>query len=605
MYPQENSSRGILGLDGLWNFKLDCEEEGFQKKWYQEFPKDSETIYVPASYNDQKEERKYRNHRGWVFYNKEFIIPKFYAGQWLVLRFDAVTHAVKVWINGELICEHQGGFLPFEADITNNVKIGVPIQITVAVDNKIGRDTLPIGNEGGTAFFGSDNEQVPAVQQAKIWRGTQNLPNFDFFNYAGIQRHVRIYTTPFSYINDITLCPNVNNGEGELSYQINTEGEVSSSQIKVEVLDKDGKYIASSIGNTGKISIPNAILWEPYPGEPYLYQAKVTYGEDEYIEKFGIRTISVEGTKFLINGKPFYFKGFGKHEDFYIQGRGTNSCLNVKDVGLLHWIGANSFRTSHYPYAEEMYYLCDKEGIVIIDETPAVGIGAGNQCNPYTTFPIKDYHKQIVKDMIQRDKNHACVVMWSLGNEPDTENFPESAYQYWRELYNIAHTEDKQNRPVTFVCCQNDYTKDIVTRTMDVVCINRYYGWYNLSGDMDAACYAWNIELDFWEKIGKPVMLTEYGADTLSGLHGTEGEMFTEEFQAEYYRRIDQVIDQRAFMIGEHCWAFADYGTIQGVMRPDGNKKGVFTRERRPKLAAHMLKQRWNNIPNFYYKNEI
>lgn len=98
-------------------------------------------------------------------------------------------------------------------------------------------------------------------------------------------------------------------------------------------------------------------------------------------------------------------------------------CLDVKDVNLIHWLHANSFRTSHYPYAEEMYRLCDREGIVIIDEVPAVGIGAGAGINPYETFPIREHHEQVIKDMIARDKNHPCVVMWSLGNEPDTGKF--------------------------------------------------------------------------------------------------------------------------------------------------------------------------------------
>lgn len=121
--------------------------------------------------------------------------------------------------------------------------------------------------------------------------------------------------------------------------------------------------------------------------------------------------------------------------------------------------------------------------------------------------------------MIHRDKNHPCVVLWSLGNEPDLEHFPQDAYDYWHPLYELAHQLDPQNRPVTLVCCQNDYTRDITTRTMDIVCINRYYGWYNLSGDMDAACYGLNQELDFWAEQHKPVMMSEYGADTVAGLH--------------------------------------------------------------------------------------
>lgn len=163
---------------------------------------------------------------------------------------------------------------------------------------------------------------------------------------------------------------------------------------------------------------------EPRPGIPYLYTARVTYGEDVYEQTFGIRTVEVKGTRFLINGEPFYFKGFGKHEDSAFHGRGLDFCLNIRDLSLLDWIHANSFRTSHYPYAEEMYELCDKEGIVIIDETPAVGIGAGEAVNPYETFPLKEYHEQVLEELIRRDKNHPSVVMWSLGNEPDTEHFP-------------------------------------------------------------------------------------------------------------------------------------------------------------------------------------
>ena len=298
----------------------------------------------------------------------------------------------------------------------------------------------------------------------------------------------------------------------------------------------------------------------------------------------------------------FYFKGFGKHEDSAFHGRGMDVCLDVKDVNLIHWLHANSFRTSHYPYAEEMYRLCDREGIVIIDEVPAVGIGAGAGINPYETFPIREHHEQVIKDMIARDKNHPCVVMWSLGNEPDTENFPESAYKYWHSLYELAHETDPSNRPVTLVCCQNNYEKDMVTRSMDVVCINRYYGWYNLSGDLDAACYGLNLELDFWEKQNKPVMITEYGADAVAGIHECVPELFSEDFQVEFYKRQNAQFDKRKFFIGEHVWNFADFATVQGCMRVDGNKKGLFTRERRPKMAAHYFKERWGEIPNFEYK---
>ena len=599
LYPKSNEVRAVLDLSGVWDFKLGDEKEPGElcRK-----PEHMDPIAVPASYNDQKDDPAYRNHYGWAYYAKQVTIPAFFEGQRLVLRFGAVTHRAKIYWNGMLLTEHKGGFLPFEADITNLAGAGCSGELLVAVDNRVNHSTLPVGNEGSTAFFGSDNPGVPGVEAAKRWRKPQNLPNFDFFNYAGINRPVKVYTTPASYIRDIVLVTDIDGTDGIVKYEVQTAGEDGSSEVTVEILDSDGNAVGKGKGNSGIIRILHAELWQPYPGTPYLYTARVTFGEDRYEESFGIRTVKVDGTRFLINGEPFYFKGFGKHEDSAFHGRGLDVCLDVKDVNLIHWLHANSFRTSHYPYAEELYALCDREGIVVIDETPAVGIGAGENQDPYKTFSIREHHEQVIKDMIERDKNHPCVVMWSMGNEPDTEHFPQSAYEYWHSLYELTHSLDPADRPVTFVCCQNNYEKDIVTRTMDVVCINRYYGWYNLSGDLDAACYGLNQELDFWEKLEKPVMITEYGADAIAGIHQTVPEMFSEEFQMEYYARQNAEFDKRTFFVGEQVWNFADFAAVQGCMRADGNKKGLFTRERRPKMAAHYFRNRWGGIPNFNYK---
>ena len=208
---------------------------------------------------------------------------------------------------------------------------------------------------------------------------------------------------------------------------------------------------------------------------------------------------------------------------------------------------------------------------------------------------LGDYHREVLLDMIGRDKNHPCVVMWSLGNEPDTDTYPDKAYEYWHPLYETAHAADPQNRPVTVVGCQNRYERDRVIRGMDVVFINRYYGWYNLSGDLEAAKFAFRTELDWWEKTGKPIVLSEYGADTIAGLHGAAPEMFTEEYQVALYKAIHECLDERSFVIGEMPWNFADFSTCQGPMRVGGNRKGLFTRDRKPKMAAHYFKERWGN----------
>ncbi|WP_320972050.1 beta-glucuronidase [Enterocloster bolteae] len=596
---RQNESRMAVELGGIWNFKLDQEASSAQVPMPGVL-RDAEPVAVPASYNDQKDIIEYRDHYGWAYYQRTLTVPVLLKGQRLWLRFGAVAHSAMVWLGDTLLCTHKGGFLPFEAEITDLAEPGSSLLLTVAVDNRLDHSTLPAGNDPTeTAFFGSDNAGIPSVEQAKREQKLQNRPNFDFFNYAGIFRPVYLYTTPRQFIKDITLVPDM---EGKVEYEIETEGQ---GDVAVQILDREGNVAARSQGRKGVIVIQEPHLWEPWPGTPYLYTARVTLagedGTDRYEQPFGLRTVEVKGKQFLLNGKPFYFKGFGKHEDSFFRGRGLDLCLDVKDVNLIHWLGANSFRTSHYPYAEEMYDLCDREGIVIIDETTAVGLNMGGNGNPYT-FGTREHHEQVIKELIQRDKNHPCVVMWSLGNEPDLEHYPQEAYDYWHPLYDLAHREDPQDRPVTLVCCQNDYTKDITTRTMDVVCLNRYYGWYNLGGDLDAACNGWNMELDFWAGKEKPVMLTEYGADAVAGIHQMVPGMFSEEYQAQYYERINSENDKRPFFVGEQIWNFADFVTVQGPMRVGGNRKGIFTRERTPKLAAHTLRRRWNGIPNFGYK---
>ena len=577
LYPQNNAARMTLDLGGIWDFRFLGDEE-----W--------QPLAVPASYNDQSPDPRFRNRAGVVEYRRTITVPSAWKGMHVCLRFDAVAHSAGIFLNGRKIASHRGGFLPFETDLTGLMEAGETAELRVEADNRISHATLPIGTEGETAFFGSDNPGIAAVEAGKKMQEERgiNRPAFDFFNYTGIQRPVRLTATPRRYIRDITLVPSVS---GEVRFRVETEGD--GGNVRIEVLDAEGKTAARGEGREGVLRIPEPCLWEPRPGTPYLYTARVSFEDDLYEQPFGIREVRVDGTRFLINGKPFRFHGPCKHEDSPFRGRGTDPCVNVTDINLFHWLHANCFRTSHYPYAEEMYQLCDREGIVIVDETPAVGMWAGE---PYG-WGLEDYHRQVLLDMINRDKNHPCVVMWSLGNEPDTDSMPEKAYEYWHPLYETAHQADPQNRPVTVVGCQNRYDREKVICSMDVVLINRYYGWYNLSGDLEAARYAFRVELDWWEKQHKPIILSEYGADTIAGLHGAVAEMFTEEFQVAFYQAINECLDEREFVIGEMPWNFADFATCQGPMRVGGNRKGLFTRDRRPKMAAHYFRERWGKMP--------
>ncbi|WP_367566737.1 beta-glucuronidase [Lacrimispora sp.] len=604
LYPILTESRALIDLSGIWNFKLD-HGQGFEENWPAAALENPMTMAVPSSYNDLKDGTEFRDHYGWVFYQRTILIPRFLRKERIMLRMAAVTHKARVYLNGVLICEHKGGFLPFEVQLNNWLREGENL-LTIAADNTIDHSTLPVGNETGTGIL--NGGLMPSRASKK-----RNYPNFDFFNYCGITRPVKIYTTPENYIADLTLVPEAEGTMGRIRYRVETVGE---GQVQIAVFTKDGEKVAEAAGADGCLEIPDVVLWEPL--KPYLYDVKVTFGTDCYTLPYGVRTVKVEGGTFFINGKAFYFKGYGKHEDTYPAGRGLNMPMNVKDISLMKWQGANSFRTSHYPYSEEMMRLCDEEGIVVIDETPAVGVhlnfgGGANfkDGRKVETFdPVEqggintlEHHKDVVKDMIERDKNHACVVMWSIANESDSGG--PGAYEYFKPLYDIARNADPQHRPCTIVSVQmENYKQDCTIPLSDVYCLNRYYGWYSCGGDLDAAEEMLREEMSFWNSLGKPFLLTEYGADTVSGLRDTVPVMFTEEYQVDYYKVNHKVVDELENFVGEQVWNFADFATSQGIMRVQGNKKGIFTRDRKPKLAAHYLKERWTGIPDFGYKKQ-
>ncbi|MGB8382354.1 MAG: beta-glucuronidase, partial [Dermatophilaceae bacterium] len=372
--------------------------------------------------------------------------------------------------------------------------------------------------------------------------------------------------------------------------------------------DADGVQVATGTGAEGILTVQNVHKWAP--GDGYLYDLEVQLTDptgdpvDAYQLKVGIRTVAVDGIRFLINGEPFYFTGFGKHEDIAVIGKGHNNAYMVHDFALLNWIGANSFRTSHYPYAEDVLDYADRQGIVIIDETAAVGLNMGLGggifgTQGYTTFSpetindqTRQVHAQAIRELVARDKNHPSVVLWSIANEPESDT--EGAERYFEPLFELTRQLDP-TRPVGFVNVMlAPHGKCRVSQFADVLMLNRYYGWYVFTGDLTAAEIAWEEELTGWAGEGKPIIITEYGADTYPGMHSVTPEPWTEEYQVEYLDMNHRVFDRIDAVVGEQVWNFADFATTSGIMRVGGNKKGVFTRDRQPKAAAHALRRRWH-----------
>ncbi len=587
LYPIENKVREVKNLSGIWNFKMDYNNVGIHEQWQKEPLKDAIPMAVPASYNDLFTDEKDKEHVGYVWYEKTFIIPDSWNGKRIVLRFGSATHHATVWVDGVEAAKHKGGFLPFEADITQQMEESEleEHRVTVALSNVLDWTCIPCGEV--------IHKEGPGYPEGFHFQETY----FDFYNYAGIHRPVKIYTTPKKYIEDIVIKTETEGDRAVVKAWITSNdiidtvkvidesGDVVSEKAPKPWNDEDNKYYV-------EIEMNQPHLWNPKAA--YLYKLKVVGKCDSYTETFGIRTIEVTDKAFLINGKEFYFQGFGKHEDSDIHGKGMDEALNIRDFNLLKWMGANSFRTSHYPYSEELMRLADREGFVVIDEVPAVGmcfwdgnsVFAGNRVNNDTLA----HHKDMLADMYNRDKNHPCVVMWSVANEAATHE--EGAVSYFKEVIETMRNLD-DTRPVTMVHTTGP-DGDKVSQWLDVICVNRYYAWYNDHAHLDVIGLQLEYEMEKWyRKYHKPIIMSEYGADTIAGFHKMPPVAFTEEFQCMYMEEYHKIFDKLDYMIGEHPWAFADFQTKQGLNRVDGNKKGIFTRNRQPKMAAYMLKERW------------
>jgi beta-glucuronidase len=373
----------------------------------------------------------------------------------------------------------------------------------------------------------------------------------------------------------------------------------------VVLRDASGKLVARAEGPDGELPVPSARPWQP--GDPYLYRLDVAYGTeysaDEYSLPVGIRTVQVSADRLLLNGAPVRLRGFGMHEDTALRGKGHDDARMVRDFALLDWIGANSFRTSHYPYAEEVLDYADRHGLLVIDETPAVGLhlslgNMGDQgARTFTPEKIGTgaaaAHLAAIRELIARDRNHPCVIAWSIANEPDTAE--PAARDYFAPLVAAARELDA-TRPVCFANVATAPPEaDVVTDLFDLICVNRYYGWYETPGDLRAAERQLEDELRAWARYGKPIVVTEFGADALAGLHALPPVVWSEDYQVALIDVSLRVFHRIPQVIGEHVWNFADFATAQAVHRPGGNHKGVFTRDRQPKAAAWLLRERWKN----------
>jgi beta-glucuronidase len=598
LYPVQSGFRNRLDLSGIWDFQTDPGLAGRSAGWPLALPS-PRPIAVPGSWNEQYEDL--HGYLGLSWYLKRAWVPSSWKGQRIMLRVGSANYFGTVYVNGVEAGSHEGGHLPFAFDISPLVRWDEENVFAISVENELKPARVPSGN------LAKSSMSLLAGHPATT---------FDFFPFAGIHRPVLLYSLPELSIDDVTVVTGFEgnaargtshgaDGWVKVTVQLSAAAEATGTAL---LRSRDGSVAASgtlTFDASGKaeiqLSVPGAHPWSDR--DPYLYDLELSTGGDAYSLKAGIRSIEVRGHEILLNGSPVKLNGYGRHEDFFASGKGLNLPLLVKDYHLMRWTGANSYRTSHYPYSEEEMQMADREGFLIIDEIPAVSLAFDTK--EHMDERLRVCRNQL-REMIARDKNHAAVVMWCVANEPmpanlslagslgggeeDPAALPGKAFL--ENLIDLAKSLDS-TRPVTIVTVMGGPRSWM--EKCDVICMNRYWGWYVLGGRLEQAFTALEHELDaVYSQWKQPIIMTEFGADTMAGMHGLPDLMWTEEYQASILRGHLEVAARKPYIAGMQVWNFADFAAVQSIGRVGGlNMKGVFTRSRAPKMAAHLLREFW------------
>ena len=561
-------------LNGEWNYIVDVQEEGYydyrmnptQWGFFQnakpQKPEDlieydfdkSPTMKIPSDWNTQDERLFF--YEGTVWFKKSFQ-AKPSDDYRTLLYFGAVNYDSHVWVNGKKAGHHVGGFTPFNYDISSLLKDGENVVI-VKVDNKRHAEDVPT--------------QI-----------------FDWWNYGGITRDVKLVKVPHVYLEDYDLHLLRKGGsekwkEMTFSAKLNAKEAghkvvVNIPELKLEkqlVTDAEGKVSA-----TLKIAAKKLQLWNPE--HPKLYQVRLSLDASTFTDEIGFRTIETRDKQILLNGKPIFLKGISIHEE---KPNGGGRAHSVEDARtLLGWakeLGCNYVRLAHYPHNENMVREAERMGLMVWSEIPCYWTIAWT--NPKTF----ENAKQQLSDMIARDHNRANVVIWSIANETphsaERDNFLGRLAKHARSLDDTRLISMAME--VTGAANYVNRLNDNMNQYVDVVSFNQYIGWYRDVND--ASKMKWEIPYN------KPVIISEFGGGAKYGYHGAKNQRWTEEFQENLYIENTAMLDKIEGLAGTTPWILKDFRSPRRVL-PDVqdyyNRKGLFSDKGEKKKAFYVLKK--------------
>uniref|UniRef100_A0A7J2U3C9 Beta-glucuronidase n=1 Tax=Ignisphaera aggregans TaxID=334771 RepID=A0A7J2U3C9_9CREN len=570
--------RPRVSLDGFWKFRVDKELLGDREEWFRGFTS-SDLIYVPSSWNEQNPE--WDQFTGVAWYQKDVYIGTNLRDKMAWIVFKGAGYRTKVWVNGSFVGEHEGSFTQFRFRV-NEVVYGGFNKVVVRIDNTPSIDALPPARE-------------------------LNATAYDFFHYGGIHRPVYLEFTDTCHVDDMTIYTDAE-GLLKASISIICDRDVD---LRIRLMDRElNRVIHEEIVKSVK---PGLFTYEkrfagvkPWsPEEPNLYNFAVELHVDGMVkdivhERIGFRSVEVKNGKIYLNGKPVYLKGFGRHEDFPVTGKYLPGSVLVRDFYLMKKIGANSFRTSHYPYSDEHLDLADEFGFMVILEPPTCYSGVErilSRDEIAKLFSSEEYvakARKFIEEMVKQHKNRPSVIMYSVTNEPPSD-VPEVA-EFIRRLSKFFKELDP-SRPVTFASHRS--VRDLALGYVDVISLNYYRGWYSEWGDINRGAESMLKEVEeIHQKFPeKPIIITEFGADAILGLHSDPPQMWSEEYQAEFIRSYIEALIKRSYVVGLHIWNFADFRTPQNPGRTILNRKGIYSRDRQPKLATLIVSKLFKNIP--------
>ena len=554
-------------LNGEWNYIVDVQEEGYYDyrmkpmQWgfflnaKPQKPEDlieydfnkSPKMRIPGDWNTQDERLFF--YEGTVWFKKSFQAMPMHDYRTL-LYFGAVNYDCHVWVNGKKAGHHIGGFTPFNFDISDLLTEGENT-IIVKVDNKRHAEDVPT--------------QI-----------------FDWWNYGGITRDVKLIKVPPVYLEDYNLQLTSLEGR-QLSFSVKLNKPEAGHSVTLNIPElKLKKTIKTAADGTASISMKaKPQLW--CPENPKRYQVEVTLDNSTICDSIGFRKIETRGKQILLNGKPIFLKGISIHEEKPNGGGRANGTEDAHT--LLSWakeLGCNFVRLAHYPHNEYMVREAERMGLMVWSEIPCYWTIAWT--NPKT---YENACNQLT-DMIRRDHNRANVIIWSIANETphsaERDAFLSSLAKQARSLDNtrLISMAMEVTGAANYVNRLNDNMNEFV----DVVSFNQYIGWYRDVND--APKMTWEIPYN------KPVIISEFGGGAKYGYHGAKNQRWTEEFQENLYRENTAMLDKIDGLAGTTPWILKDFRSPRRVL-PDiqdyYNRKGLFSDKGEKKLAFYVLKQ--------------